>query len=230
VAGGDRVHYPFDAGTPTANLLTIKLLINSVISIPRTRFFTMDIKNFYLCTPMTRYEFMQLKFSNMLEDVIAHYHLLDITTPNRYVYCKICQGMYGLPQAGIIAQEFLAKRLKEHGYNQSKTMPRLWTHEWRPITFSLVVDNFGVKYIWEEHTQHLIQMVQKYYTCLFKKEGERYCGLTIKWDYASKKMHLLMPSHVEKALKWFQHPPPIVLQNQLHQHVKKTYGARSPTC
>jgi hypothetical protein len=45
VAGGDRVHYPFDTGTPTANLLTIKLLINSVISTPGTRFFTMDIKN-----------------------------------------------------------------------------------------------------------------------------------------------------------------------------------------
>ena len=44
VAGGDRVHYPFDAGMPTANLLTIKLLINSVISTPGARFFTMDIK------------------------------------------------------------------------------------------------------------------------------------------------------------------------------------------
>ncbi len=46
VAGGDRVHYPFNAGTPTADLLTVKLLINSVISTPGARFFTMDIKNF----------------------------------------------------------------------------------------------------------------------------------------------------------------------------------------
>jgi hypothetical protein len=80
VAGGDRVHYPFDAGTPTADLLTIKLLINSVISTPGDRFFTMDIKNFYLCTPMSRYEYMQLKLSDMPEDVIAHYHLLNIAT------------------------------------------------------------------------------------------------------------------------------------------------------
>jgi hypothetical protein len=113
VAGGDRVHYPLDTGTPTANLLTIKLLINSVISTPRARFFTMDIKNFYLCTPMTRYKYMQLKLSNMLDNVIAHYHLLGIATPNRNIYCKIHQGMYGLPQPGIIAQEQLAKRLKE---------------------------------------------------------------------------------------------------------------------
>jgi hypothetical protein len=133
---------------------------------------------------------MQLKLSNMPEYIIAHYHLLDIATPNGYVYCKICQGMYRLPKVGNIAQELLAIRLKEHSYNQSKTMPGLWTHEWRPITFSLVVNNFGVKYIWEEHAQHPIQTVQKYYMCSFKKEGERYCGLTIKWDYAGKKVHL----------------------------------------
>jgi hypothetical protein len=39
VAGGDRMHYPFDAGTPTADLLTVKLLINSVISTPGAIFF-----------------------------------------------------------------------------------------------------------------------------------------------------------------------------------------------
>jgi hypothetical protein len=81
VAGGDRVHYPFDAGTPTTDLLTIKLLINSMISTPGVRFFTMDIKNFYLCTPMTRYEYRRPKLSNMPDDVIAHYHLRDIATP-----------------------------------------------------------------------------------------------------------------------------------------------------
>jgi hypothetical protein len=58
VAGGDRVHYPFDAGTPTADLLTMKLLLNRVISTPGARFFTIDIKNFYLCTPMSRYKYM----------------------------------------------------------------------------------------------------------------------------------------------------------------------------
>jgi hypothetical protein len=39
-------------------------------------------------------------------------------------------------------------------------------------------------------------------------------------------VHLSMPSYVEKALKQFQHHPPMVPQDQLHQHVKKTYGAK----
>ncbi len=199
--GGDRVHYPFNPGTPTANLLTIKLLINSMISTPGTRFFTMDIKNFYLCTPMSQYEYMRLKLLYTPEVIIKHYKLLDIATPDGYVYCKIRQGMYGLPQAGIIAQELLAKRLKEHGYSQSKTTPGLWTHKWQPIMFFLVVDNFGVKYVGKEHAQHLLRRVQKYYNCLYKEDGERYCRLTIKWNYPGKKVHQLMPSYAKNALK-----------------------------
>ncbi len=85
VAGGDRVHYPYNAGTPTTDLLTVKLLINSVISMQGARFFTMDIKNFYLCTPMSRYKYMQLKLLDMPEDVIAHYKLLNIATLDGYV-------------------------------------------------------------------------------------------------------------------------------------------------
>ncbi len=64
VAGGDRIHYPGDAGTPTAKLLTVKLLINSIISTKGARFMTMDIKDFCLNTPMTRFEYMRLRITN----------------------------------------------------------------------------------------------------------------------------------------------------------------------
>jgi hypothetical protein len=171
VAGGGRVHYPYSAGRQTADLLTVKLLINSVILTPGARFFMMDIKNFYLCTPMSRYKYMRLKLLDMPEDDIAHYKLLNIATLDGYVYCEIRQGMCGLPQAGIIAQKLLAKRLKEHGYSQSKTTPGLWKHKWRLVWFSLVVNNFGVKYIGKEHAQHLLQTLQKYYKCSFESEG-----------------------------------------------------------
>jgi hypothetical protein len=52
--------------------------------------------------------------------------------------------MYGLPQAGIIAQELLEKRLKARGYHQSQFTPGLWTHETRSTKFALVVDDFGI--------------------------------------------------------------------------------------
>ena len=89
VAGGDRVHYPGDAGTPTADLLTVKLLLNSIISTKDARFMTLDIKDFYLNTPMERYEYMRLRLADMPEDVIEHYKLRDIASPEGIIYCKI---------------------------------------------------------------------------------------------------------------------------------------------
>jgi hypothetical protein len=50
--GGNRINFPSDCGTPTANMITTKLLLNSIISTPGPRFMTIDIKDFYLNTPM----------------------------------------------------------------------------------------------------------------------------------------------------------------------------------
>ena len=78
-----------------------------------------------------------------------------------YVECR--QGMYGLPYAGLISQVLLEKRLEEHSYTQSQMTPGLWSHMWRPIPFTLIVDDFGVKYIGDEHAEHLISVVKKHY-------------------------------------------------------------------
>jgi hypothetical protein len=162
----------------------------------------------------------------MPEDVIAHYKLNKIVTPEGYIYCKIRKGMYGLPQARIIAQQLLEERLEKNGYPQSKTTPGLWTHDTRPISFSLVVDDFRVKYVDEENAQHLLDTVQKYYKCSCNWKGEQYCGLTIKWDYAGQKVHLSMPGYVRKALTHFQHSPLAKRQDHPYPHVKPNYGAK----
>jgi hypothetical protein len=125
---------------------------------------------------------MQLCIADTLDDVIEQYNLMDKATPNGYVYCEIQKGMYGLPQAGIIAQHLLNERLQKHGYQQSQTTPGLWKHDTCPISFSLVIDNFGVKYVGKENAQHLLDTVRQYYKCSCDWKGERYCGLTIKWD------------------------------------------------
>ena len=53
--GGDRINYPKDCGTHTAGMLTVKLLLNSVIYAKGAKFMTIDIKYFYLNTPMKWY-------------------------------------------------------------------------------------------------------------------------------------------------------------------------------
>ena len=91
-------------GTPTCDLLTAKLLLNSIISTPGAKFFTMDIKNFYLMTPLPRLEYVRLKLEDMPKAIIEHYGLREKATPEGAVYVAIKRGMYGLPQTGLLAQ------------------------------------------------------------------------------------------------------------------------------
>jgi hypothetical protein len=56
---------------------------------------------------------------------------------NGFVSIKIKKGMYGLPQAGILVQEFLKKCLNKHGYHQSPITPGLWLRNVCPISFTL---------------------------------------------------------------------------------------------
>jgi len=69
--------------------------------------------------------------------------------------------MYGLPQARYIANDQLIPILKAAGYHQAKNTPGLFKHLWQPITFSLVVDDFGIKYVSKEHADHLIHTLEK---------------------------------------------------------------------
>ena len=83
--GGDHIKYPGDCGTPTADMIKVKLLLNSVISTKGAKFMSTDIKNFYLNTPMARYEYMRLKISELPQDFINEYNLHNKTTKYGYV-------------------------------------------------------------------------------------------------------------------------------------------------
>ena len=187
---------------------------------------TINIKDFYLNTPMSRYEYMRLKLSELPPDFVEEYNLKDKTTKDGYVYLEIRGGMYGLPQAGILAQELLEERLNAQGYRQSKITPGFWKHDWRPICFTLVVDDFGVKYVGQEHAEHLMECLQTEYKISHEWNGERYLGLTIDWDYTNGEVHISMPTYIEEALIRFKHNHPRKPQHQPHPHTPIRYGAK----
>ena len=186
---------------------------------------TLDIKNFYLCTPLQRKEYVRMKLEDFPEDIIELYNL-KTKAKNGAVYVAVKRGMYGLPQSGILAQELLEKRLNKHGYHQSLYTPGFWTHTWRPISFSLVVDDFGVKYVGKEHVEHLIKVLKADYEIEEDWEGKKYVGLTFDWDYKKREVHVSMPDYVQKALHRFQHDKPNRRQQQPHKHNKPNYGAK----
>ena len=203
--GGNLINYPGDCGTSTADLLTVKLMFNSIISTPNAKFMTIDIKDFYLMTPMDRFEYLRMKLELFPQDIIEEYGLRDKVDTDGNVFCEVRRGMYGLPQAGIIAQELLTKRLHQAGYRQSTVTPGYWRHEWRPISFTLVVDDFGEKYINKTDVDHLTSVLSQDYQIDMDWEGTRYLGLTLDWDYKLRKVHLHAGIHQESLHQIWPH-------------------------
>ena len=80
-------------------------------------------------------------------EIIQEYNLKDMVADNGSIYNQANRGMYDLPQSGLMVNKLLKKRLNKQGYKQSKLVPGLWKHKWRPVQFTLVVDNFGVNCI-----------------------------------------------------------------------------------
>ena len=82
------IDYPDGVSTPTADTTTTKIVINSTISTPKAKYLVGDINNFYLGTPMTRYEYMRLSITIIPQEIIKQYNLLTLVR-NGYVYIKI---------------------------------------------------------------------------------------------------------------------------------------------
>eukprot|EP00957_Ditylum_brightwellii_P166532 12676359-Ditylum_brightwellii.AAC.1 len=90
-------------------------------------------------------EYMKMPIEYFPEETIKQYQLENLVH-NKHIYIEIRKGMYGLPQAGKLANEQLTKHLALYGYYRVRHMPELWQHTTRDIRFTLVVDDFGVKY------------------------------------------------------------------------------------
>ena len=88
---------------------------------------------------------MKVKLDLIPQEIIDQYDLTKIACEG-WVYLEIQKGTYGLPQAGILANNRLKAYLAPLGYHPTKFTPGLWTHESRDITFALTVDDFFIKY------------------------------------------------------------------------------------
>ena len=78
-----------------------------------------------------------------------------------------------------------------NGYVEIRFTPGFWKHKWIPIEFTLVVDDFRVKYIGKQHTNYLIEVLKKHCEISEEWEGSKYYGLALDWDYAKKNVHFI---------------------------------------
>ena len=223
VIGGDRLQYAGDVSTKTASLDTVKLHFNHIISTEGGRHATTDVKDFYLNTPMDEKDWVYLRIP--VTDVPQC--IMDLYRPivkNGFVYVVVMKGMYGLKQAGKLANDLLCKNLAPYGYAPVPLTPGLWKHESRPITFTLVVDDFGIGYTNRDDLDHLLAALQAHYKISTDMTGSTYIGLHIEWNYTNRSVDISMPGFIERALLRFKHDMPHKPQHSPHRAAQPIYG------
>jgi hypothetical protein len=117
---------------------------------------TMDINNYYLGTPLPRFEYMKMLLSRFPEDIVQKYNLNALAVDS-WVYIEIQKGMHGLKKAGLLANQLLQTRLAPFVYYLVRHTPGLWSHRTRSISFTSwwKILQFST---WESNTQSIYEM------------------------------------------------------------------------
>jgi hypothetical protein len=224
--GGDKLNYSGDVATYTADITTFKILISSTLSTKDAVMMMMDTTNYYLGTPLPRFEYTKMLLSRFPEEIIQKYNLNPLEV-DCWVYIEIRKGMYGLKQAGILANQLLQKRLAPFGYYPARHTPGLWLHKTRPISFTLIVEDFAVKYMGKQHSEHLQNALLQTYELTTDWTATVYSGMALKWDYKTRTCDISMPGYVSNVLSKFQHEAPTHPQLTPSRYVTPVYGAKT---
>jgi hypothetical protein len=164
--------------------------------------------------------------SRFPEEIVDKYNLKALAV-DCWVYIEIRKGMYGLKQAGLLANQLLQTRLAPFGYYPTRHTPGLWLHKTRPIAFSLIVDDFAVKYVGKQNADHLRNALLQSYELTTDWEAKVYSGMSLKWDYKNRTCDISMPGYVSNVLSKFQHDAPKHPQHTPSRYVTPVYGAKN---
>jgi hypothetical protein len=109
--------------------------------------------------------------SRFPEEIVNKYNLKE-SAVDGWVNIEIRKGMYGLKQEVLLATKLLPKRLANFGNYPARHTPGLWLHKTRTTAFSLIVDDFAVKYVGKQHAYHLRDALLHSYELTTDWEGK----------------------------------------------------------
>jgi Reverse transcriptase (RNA-dependent DNA polymerase) len=224
--GGNLLDFPGDKSTKVAELVTIKILLNNVVSTPRARAACIDLKDFYLGNTLPEFEYVFFRRDTIPDEFFEQYKHIIFVTADGYIYARVEKGMYGLRQAGKVASDALIPRLAAAGYVETGRIPGLFKHKTNSILFALVVDDFLVQYSDIRDFTHLVDTLLLHYKITTDMKASRFCGITLQWNYEEGHVTLSMPGYTEKALLRFTHPTPAKPQHSPHEWTPPDYGAK----
>ena len=164
-----------------------------MVSTANVRYMCLDI---YLTATLEYFKYMKIALTLFPVRTIEQYNLNKMALDG-WVDIKMRRAVWGLPQAGILANKHLRRKLALFSYYESGHTLGLWCHESRPLTFTftLVVDDFGVKFVYKEDANHLISSISSMYKLTKDWTGNLYCGSTLKWDYVAPTVDISMPGY-----------------------------------
>ncbi len=166
----------------------------------------------YLTAKLEYFEYMRVPLVLIPIWIQELYHLKMLANKG-FVHLEMGKAVRGLPQAGILANKCLQCKLVLFGYFKHISTPGLWYHETWPIFFTLVVDDFGVKYVNQEDINYLIALIKKTYALTKDWTSNLYCGICLDWDYTNRTVNISMPGHIKKKLQQYSHIASKQVQN-----------------
>ena len=174
-----------------------------MLSIDYAKYMCRDIKNFYLGTPLDWYEYMKMPVS-ISPSMSSKNMIQEIRQKIGPIYLEIRREIYRLPQAGALANRQLKEQLVPAGYYEVPHTSGLWKHISYLIQFTLVVDDFGVKYIGKQHVNHLIKALTKEYEIPEDWIGGLYSSIELEWDSGKRTLDFSMPGYIIKVLQKYK--------------------------
>jgi hypothetical protein len=135
--------------------------------------------------------------------------------------------MYGLKQAGLLANQLLQTLLTSFGYYMARHTPGLWSHKTRPISFNLLVDDFEVKYVGKHHAENLRNALLRTYELATDWTATVYSVVTLKWDYGKRTCDISMHGSISNVLSKFQYAALKHPQHTPSRYVTPVYGAKT---
>jgi hypothetical protein len=129
---------------------------------------------------MKRKEYMKARLRDFPPNIIEQYGLMDLVTPDGYVYVMINKGMYGLKNAAILAYDNLKRNLEPFGYYPIEGTTGMWGHKTLRTRFCLCVDDFGLKFYSRTDAEHFLKALGTNYKYTVDWSGTNYYGLTFE--------------------------------------------------
>ena len=224
--GGDKLEYYGDTTTHSASMEVIKLQLNNIVSTPGAKCATGDISNMYLNSDLPEAEYVRFRIDLIPDEFAQAYNLHDIVAPDGFVYARVNKAWYGLKQAGRIAHDDLVKHLETAGYRKAELVEGYFYHETRDIDFTLVVDDFLIRYTNDNDLEHLRECIGQNYKFKVDLNATQYVGINLKWDYDKRTVRLSMDGYVQQALLELEHTPPRAPHHAPSRYMQPDFGTK----